>query len=212
MIYKSTITPEEIESLPVAEFNGEIKIIDNRDESYHDAISYLENQKIIGFDTETRPSFTANTKRNTVALLQLSGRERAFIFRLHTLGVLPELAGILGAAKIIKVGAAVNDDIRSLQYHTKFIPKGFVDLQSIAVNWGIEEKSVRKLAAIILGVKVSKSQQLSNWESSDLSAAQINYAAIDAWICQKMYLKLLSTPRIKPIRSISTITISQNNI
>ena len=212
MIYKSTITPEEIESLPAAEFHGEIKIIDCKDDNYFDAVSYLENQKIIGFDTETRPSFTANTKRNTVALLQLSGKDRPFIFRLHSLGVLPELAEILSSAKIIKVGAAVNDDIRSLQYHTKFIPKGFVDLQSIATNWGIEDKSVRKLAAIVLGVRVSKSQQLSNWELSDLSSAQINYAAVDAWICQKMYLKLLSTPRIRPIRAIAGTSVSQKNV
>ena len=104
---------------------------------------------------------------------------------------------ILSNPRIIKVGAAVTDDIRSLQHHTKFVPKGFVDLQSIASGWGIEEKSVRKMAAIILGVRVSKSQQLSNWESSDLTVAQINYAAVDAWVCQRMYLKLLSSPKLK---------------
>jgi ribonuclease D len=197
MIYKPTITPDELEHLPVAEFNGEIVVVNQVDEKYHEAIDYLKNQKIIGFDTETRPSFTANTKRNLVALLQLSGKERAYIFRLHNTGLLPGLVKILSSSRIIKVGAAITDDIRALQYHTKFISKGFIDLQSIASNWGIQEKSVRKMAAIILGVRVSKSQQLSNWESADLSPAQINYAAVDAWVCQKMYLKLLSTPVLK---------------
>ncbi|PKP00274.1 MAG: 3'-5' exonuclease [Bacteroidetes bacterium HGW-Bacteroidetes-8] len=197
MIYKPTITPDELEHLPVAEFNGEIVVVNQVDEKYYEAIDYLKNQKIIGFDTETRPSFTANTKRNLVALLQLSGKDRAYIFRLHNTGLLPDLVKILSTSRIIKVGAAVTDDIRALQYHTKFISKGFIDLQSIASNWGIQEKSVRKMAAIILGVRVSKSQQLSNWESADLSIAQIHYAAVDAWVCQKMYLKLLSTPVLK---------------
>jgi len=197
MIYKPTITPDELEHLPVAEFHGEIVVVNQVNEKYHEAIDYLINQKIIGFDTETRPSFTANTKRNMVALLQLSGKERAYIFRLHNTGLLPDLVKILSTTKVIKVGAAITDDIRALQHHTKFIPKGFMDLQSIASNWGVQEKSVRKMAAIILGVRVSKSQQLSNWESADLTSAQINYAAIDAWVCQKMYLKLLSTPILK---------------
>ncbi len=196
-MYKSTITPEELEQLPVAEFPGEITVIDAIDEKFQESIDYLKGQKIIGFDTETRPSFTANTKRNLVALLQLSGKERAYIYRLHSTGLNEDLVKILSNPRIIKVGAAVTDDIRSLQHHTKFVPKGFVDLQSIASGWGIEEKSVRKLAAIILGVRVSKSQQLSNWESSDLTVAQINYAAVDAWVCQRMYLKLLSSPKLK---------------
>lgn len=196
-MYKSTITPEELEQLPVAEFPGEITVIDAIDEKFQESIDYLKGQKIIGFDTETRPSFTANTKRNLVALLQLSGKERAYIYRLHSTGLNEDLVKILSNPRIIKVGAAVTDDIRSLQHHTKFAPKGFVDLQSIASGWGIEEKSVRKMAAIILGVRVSKSQQLSNWESSDLTVAQINYAAVDAWVCQRMYLKLLSSPKLK---------------
>ncbi|MDD2584029.1 MAG: 3'-5' exonuclease [Bacteroidales bacterium] len=197
MIYKESITPQELETLPVAQFKGEITLVESLDQNYYHAIDYLSKQKIIGFDTETKPCFTANTKRHEVALLQLSGKERAFLFRLHSLGLPPELAKILSSSRIFKVGAAIHDDIKGLQRHTKFNSKGFVDLQSVAINWGITDKSVRKLAGIILGVRVSKSQQLSNWEAQELTPAQLNYAAIDAWICQKMYLKLLSTPKAK---------------
>src|SRR3989339_711902 len=158
MSFSPKIKPEEVEVLHTAEFNGPVKVVNEIDNLYYEAVNYLNTQKIIGFDTETKPSFTATTK-------------------------------------IIKVGAAVNDDIKSLQVHTKFIARGFVDLQTIASGWGIMDKSVRKMAAIILGIRVSKSQQLSNWETAELSPAQINYAAIDAWICLKMYLKLLSTPK-----------------
>ncbi len=197
MIFRPTITSEEIELLPQAEFPGEIVVIDSIDNRFYQSIDYLKNQKIIGFDTETRPTFTANSKKNLVALLQLSGKERAYIYRLHAIGLTFQMIEILTNPFIIKVGAAIYEDIRSLQYHSLFEAKGFIDLQSIVSDWGIEEKSVRKLAAIILGQRVSKTQQLSNWESAELTLAQINYAAIDAWVCQKMYLKLLSTPKPK---------------
>lgn len=196
MIFKSTITPEELEKLPVAEFSGEILVVDKIDERYHAAIDYLKTLKIIGFDTETKPNFVANSKRNKVALLQLSGRDKACIFRLNSIGLTEDLKKILSSGRIIKVGAAITDDIRGLKVHGAFNVRGFVDLQSIAENWGIQEKSVRKMAAIILGMRVSKSQQLSNWEAKELSRAQQVYAAIDAWVCQKMYLKLLSNPKV----------------
>jgi ribonuclease D len=57
-------------------------------------------------------------------------------------------------------------------------------------EWGIKDKAVKKMAAIILGVKISKAMQLSNWEADELSPAQQLYAATDAWICREMYLKL----------------------
>lgn len=199
MIYKESITPKELESFPLAKFKGEITLVEALDKDYYDAVGYLSNQKIVGFDTETKPCFTANTKKHSVALLQLSGKERVFLFRLHNLGLPKELAKILSSSKVHKVGAAIHDDIKALQELTRFSPKGFVDLQSIVINWGITEKSVRKLAGIILGVRVSKSQQLSNWEAPELSLAQLNYAAVDAWVCQKMYLKLLSTPKPKAV-------------
>jgi len=194
MIFNPTISPEEIEKLKQAEFTGEIYVVDKLDYDFEVAIEYLRNQKVIGFDTETKPVFQANAKRNGVALLQLSGADKAFIFRLTSIGMPESLCRILATKKIAKVGAAVNEDIRGLLRYTTFTPKGFVDLQNIGVNWGIKEKSVRKMAAIILGMRVSKSQQLSNWEAEELTHGQINYAAIDAWVCQQMYLKLLSTP------------------
>ncbi|MCI1719431.1 MAG: 3'-5' exonuclease domain-containing protein 2 [Bacteroidales bacterium] len=181
------IKTEQIEKLQAIEFSGSITVVESRNALYDDAISYLGAQQVIGFDTETKPCFIPHVPRNKMAILQLAGHDRAFIFRLQQLGVPKELADILSNQKILKIGAAVRDDIKGLQEYFKFQPLGFVDLQSIAENFGIEEKSVRKMAAIILGRKVSKSQQLSNWESSKLSDAQLRYAAIDAWVCREMY-------------------------
>jgi ribonuclease D len=153
-------------------------------------MAYLGAQEVIGFDTETKPCFVPKVPRNKMAILQLSGPDKAYIFRLQQVGVPPKLAALLGNPGILKIGAAIHDDIRGLQEYRRFIPKGFVDLQRLAPEYGIEEKSVRKMSAIILKKRVSKSQQLSNWESAHLSEAQLRYAAIDAWICREMYYKL----------------------
>lgn len=190
MRFAESISVEEIEQLELANFDGPIVVVDKINEDYAEAVDYLSSQTIIGFDTETKPCFTSNQPRNKMALLQLSGGDRAYLFRLHSIGLPKSIAAILTNPKIVKVGAAVRDDIRGLQRYYKFTPKGFVDLQVMGQEYGINDKSVRKMAAIILGVKVSKTQQLSNWESSQLSGPQLKYAAIDAWICREMYINL----------------------
>lgn len=192
MKFPPQITTQQIEKLPLAEFNGKIVVVSAEDANYKEAIEYLNSQKIIGFDTETKPCFAAHAPKNRVALLQLAGEERAYIFRLQMIGLPKALAELLSNVGIVKVGAAVRDDINGLNRYSKFNAGGFKDLQSIAEKFGIMEKSVRKMAAIILDVRVSKSQQLSNWESSRLTEAQLKYAAIDAWVCRQMYVKLLS--------------------
>ena len=151
----------------------------------------ISRPKVIGFDTETRPVFSPGQRHNHVALLQLSGGGQAYLFRVDRLGMRKLICSILSNPHIVKVGAAVHDDVRGLQYYQHFDAKAFVDLQKIAYEWGIRDKSVKKLAANILGVRISKSQQLSNWEAEQLTAPQQMYAATDAWICREMYLKLL---------------------
>ena len=194
-MYKISILPEEIEKMPLGSFPGKIQVIDKNGIDFVRAIAYLGTQRVIGFDTETRPVFSPGQHHNHVALLQLSGAERAYLFRVGTMGMRKLLCAIMANPRILKVGAAVHDDVRGLQYYQKFEAKGFIDLQKIAYEWGIRDKSVKKLAANILGVKISKSQQLSNWEAEELSPAQQMYAATDAWVCREMYLKLLKSEK-----------------
>ena len=194
-MYKISILPEEIEKMPLGSFPGKITVIDKNGIDFVRAIAYLGTQKIIGFDTETRPVFSPGQRHNHVALLQLSGAEKAYLFRVGSMGMRKLLCAVLSNPRILKVGAAVHDDVRGLQYYRKFEERGFVDLQKIAYEWGIRDKSVKKLAANILGVRISKSQQLSNWEADELSAAQQMYAATDAWVCREMYLKLLQSEK-----------------
>ena len=194
-MYRISISPEEIGELPLAAFPGEIVVIDAEDDSYFSAIRYLRRQKVLGFDTETRPTFSPEQHSNGTAILQLSGKEKAFLFRVKKLGLPKGLMSVLSSTAILKVGAATRDDVLGLQKILGFRPRGFVDLQSMVWEYGIRDKSVKKMAAIILGVKISKAQQLSNWEAEHLSESQMKYAATDAWICREMYQKLLSSEK-----------------
>ena len=184
-----------MEKLDFACFSGKIYVIDSVGAEFNRAIAYLRSQKIIGFDTETRPTFSQDQPRYGVALLQLSGPDKAFLFRINKIGMHRRLCNLMASDKIIKVGAAIHDDIRGLQKKHDFQPSYFVDLQKIVWEWGIRDKSVKKMAAIILGFRVSKTQQLSNWEAGVLSESQCRYAATDAWVCREMYLKLLASEK-----------------
>ena len=190
-MFKESITPQEIEKLEYASFPGKIYVIDSVGAEFNRAITYLRSQKVIGFDTETRPTFTPSQPRYGVALLQLSGPDKAFLFRVNCMGMHRRLCNLLASDKIIKVGAAIHDDIKGLQRLKEYVPAGFVDLQKIVCEWGIRDKSVKKMAAIIMGIRISKSQQLSNWEAERLTDAQALYAATDAWVCREMYLRLM---------------------
>lgn len=177
--------------MPTGAFAGEIVVVEDED-ALTRACAELRTQSIIGFDTETRPSFKAGVVHR-VALLQLSTEKRCYLIRLCKVRLERQLVRILESPEIVKVGADVNNDLRTLQKLRRFRAEGFVDLQSIVGEWGIAEKSVRKMAAIILGTRVSKAQRLSNWEAAQLTDAQQLYAATDAWICLEMYLTLKKT-------------------
>ncbi len=190
-MFASSILPEDIEKLPKASFLGDIYVIDKPGKELDMAVRYLKNKKIIGFDTESRPCFSPGQPQYGTSLLQLSGAEKAFLFRIKLLGLDRRVASILANPAILKVGAAVADDIKGLKKYVGFKEAGFVDLQKIVGEYGIRDKSVKKMAAIILGVKISKTQQLSNWEAETLSESQLRYAATDAWVCRTMYQRLL---------------------
>ena len=207
MTFLSTISNEQTAELPSARFDGRIVVVD-KEEQIEAVCRDLASQSIIGFDTETRPSFKAGVT-NKVALLQLSTHECCYLIRLCRTKLHNALLKILSNPNIIKIGADVAGDLRSLHALRHFNERGFIDLQQMVAAWGIEEKSLRKMAAIVLGHRVSKAQRLSNWEATTLTPQQQMYAATDAWVCISIYEKLLSVeplskPNIEEIRSQST--------
>lgn len=186
--FKAKISKEEVTNLPLHAFNGEINLIENY-QSLKKILPKLYKNKILGFDTETRPVFKKN-QSNSVALLQLACRDEAFLFRLNKIGLPDELARILSDPDTIKSGVALHDDIKELQQLKEFEPGGFAELQSIVTRYGIEDAGLKKLTANILGFRISKSEQISNWERRRLTEKQKIYAATDAWAGYMIYKKL----------------------
>lgn len=182
------IASEDLEQYPIHSFNGQIHIIDNIRDA-HKIAEFLLQQKVLGFDTETRPTFSKN-HRNTVSLLQLSTENEAFIFQLKKMGLPEIVANILSSESIIKTGVAVRDDIKALQKLHTFVPKNFAELQTIAKTLQLDAMGLKRLTPLALGFRISKKQQLSNWENECLTEAQKLYAATDAWVSLKIYLKL----------------------
>ena len=192
--FTDKISNEETAALPAIEFKGEIRIIEH-ERDIVPACKFLMKQAVVGFDTETRPSFRQGVTFR-VSLLQLSSPEVCYLFRLNRIPFDRAILRLLESREVLKIGADVAGDLRSLRQIRHFRDGGFVDLQSIAPEWGIEDKSLRKLSAIVLRQRVSKAQRLSNWEAATLTDKQRLYAATDAWICPEIYRTLQHT--LKP--------------
>jgi len=187
-IFNSNINSEDVANLPLKQFTGKIIVADNLP-SYHGALKMIDGCQILGFDTETKPAFKKG-QTHKVSLLQLSDVDTCFIFRLNKIGMPDELVSLLSDLKHLKIGLAIKDDIRALSKLKHIHPAGFVDLQKYVEDFGITDKSLKKLAALIMGFRISKSQQTSNWESEKLTEAQLIYAATDAWMCLELYKRL----------------------
>jgi ribonuclease D len=188
--YPENITVDEIRSCELSWYRGEIIIVDDF-QTFNSVMSTLWKKKVLGFDTETRPSFKRGVKYK-VSLLQLASNDFACLFRINKIGIPEELARLLSDPSIIKTGVAVNDDIKFLKSIRKFTPAGFIDLQSYVKHFGIQSSGLKKLTAIILGFRISKGQQITDWEAEELTEAQRIYAATDAWVCHEIFNKLNS--------------------
>jgi ribonuclease D len=187
-MYKESINKDELDDLPLVQFEGEIVLVDGQAD-YFESINYLKQQPVLGFDTETKPAFKKGVV-NEVALLQLATADRAFLFRLNKMGLPLEVRQILEAPSILKIGVAIRDDIKGLQRIRPFRPSGFLELQEHVKGFGIQDFSLKKLSAIVLGFRISKAQRITNWEAPELTEAQQVYAATDAWVAHQIYYSL----------------------
>ncbi len=187
-MFQSTIDKEELKKLPLQAFMGTIRVVDSM-AGLKKYLSVLKKEKVVGFDTETRPSFRKG-QVNQISLVQLATPFHAFLFRISALSLPDKLIELFEDDSIIKVGAALHDDLIDLRRIRDFKAGGFLDLQKYVGAFGIENKGVAKLSGIVLGFRISKNQQLSNWDAGKLNKAQKEYAATDAWVCLKIYQEL----------------------
>jgi ribonuclease D len=187
--YKCSISKEELKEFPHEFFPGSIVVVDTP-ELMKDAVNFLNQQTIVGLDTETKPVFSKG-RINKVALLQISTEDVCFLFRLNVLGFTEEMNAFFKNGSIKKIGLSLKDDFLMLRARcSSLAPAGFIDLQDYCKEFGIEDSSLQKIYGILFEKKISKSQRLSNWEATQLTTAQQNYAALDAYACLKIYSEL----------------------
>ena len=184
-MYVVSIDKQVINQMPLVTFPGRIHIIDAISQ-VKSAVNALRTSAIVGFDTETRPCFKRG-ERHSVALLQLSTDSDAFLFRLNKTGIPAPLQQFLEDKTCTKVGLSTTDDFHQLTRVSDIHPGGFVELQQLVKPFSITDQSLQKIYAILFQQKISKGQQLTNWEAPQLTDAQQRYAAIDAWACLRIY-------------------------
>lgn len=193
---KLEISKEEIAKLPAGRFRGRITVVSSR-QSAEKAAKILSREEVIGFDTETRPSFKKG-EHHSISLIQMATPKHAFLFRINRIGMPLGLKGLLEDGKIIKVGQGILQEVKDLKKEQGIDGKGFIDLMDITKKIQCSPRSAKGLSALFLGIRISKSAQTSNWERQSLTWKQKAYAATDAWICLEVYKTMVKKELVRP--------------
>jgi ribonuclease D len=183
-----TISHEEINELPLGAFEGKVLVVSD-EKLLQRVFDEVREHKVVGFDTETKPVFVRG-QQNKVSLLQIALPYKVFLVRIKFTGMHAPIIQFLESDEIQKAGVALRDDIKALQRLKNYEPGGFIELADMSKQAGLQVESVKKLTALLLGFRISKSAQTSNWEADVLNEKQISYAATDAWACLEIYHKL----------------------
>lgn len=189
------MTRDEINECPIRKYEGPVQVIRSK-KDLAGAVSQLARERILGFDTETRPAYKKG-ESYPPALLQLAGEKAVFIFQLRHIRLPRPLLKILADPDITKAGVALDYDIKELQKMARFKPAGFVELSALAGQAGIKNQGLRGLAAVLLGIRITKGAKTSNWARDNLTPAQRIYAATDAWVGRELYLKLMASQQFR---------------
>ena len=182
------LSKQDINLLPLKKYEGPVEVI-AADDRLRAIMPELHAERVLGFDIEVRPTFKTGD-HFPPALVQLAGKKKAYLVQLKKLNSLHLLAGLFADARVTKAGVAVTGDIQKLHEVMRFTPAGFIELGKMAAKAGFKASGVRTLSAQLLGFRISKGAQCSNWERGELSPAQVLYAATDAWVCREIFLFL----------------------
>jgi len=188
------ISKEAVNALPLLKYEGKNWMINDL-QSAKKACAKLSKETLLGFDTETKPAFKKGQYYH-VALVQLATKDMVYLFRLNKIGLPDELAEIFENPEIIIAGIGIRDDLKDLQRLNQFQPAGFEDLNEMATQLSFENIGAKNLTGMFMNRRISKSQQVSNWENKHLTPAQISYAATDAWICIEIYEKMKAMEQV----------------
>jgi len=190
------ISREQMADLPIRRYDGDVRLV-NTPQDAERALADIRQESVVGFDTETRPSFSKG-ESHPACLAQAATGRAVYLFQLRHAEVFPALAELLEEPRIVKAGVALAEDLRALKLLLPFAEKSVVDLGVVARRCGLGQTGVRNLAGILLGFRIPKGARTSNWAAPRLSPAQIIYAATDAWACRELFLRFQSLGLIKP--------------
>ena len=185
--FSRTISPEEINALPIRRYEGEVRLVATRDEMARAAADFAR-ERVVGFDTETRPSFRVG-ESHPPALAQAATARAVYLFALQQIDFAGLLGNLLSSKTTTKAGVGLGDDLRQLRKTFAFEAAAIVDLGAVARRHRLEKSGVRALAALFLGFRIPKGAKTSNWAARRLSPQQVAYAATDAWVCRELYLR-----------------------
>ncbi|QJB58338.1 3'-5' exonuclease [Pseudodesulfovibrio sp. zrk46] len=187
--YLRAFSKADINEMPLRRYEGPITVV-RTEKQRTMALKEMEGEPLLGFDTETRPVFKKGRKPGPPSLIQLATAERAYVFQINILKLCNGICDLLADPSVVKTGVAVRDDIIGLQRLANFKPANFVDLSDITAKAKLQTHGLRNMAANLLGFRISKSAQCSNWSKEKLTPQQVNYAATDAWVSRELYIAL----------------------
>jgi ribonuclease D len=185
-----SISREDMAKLSIRRYEGRVCLVATP-QDLEEAQADLRQENVVGFDTETRPAFKKG-ESHLPCLVQAATARAVYLFQLRRVEVIPLLAELLSEARIVKAGVGLADDLRTLKLVFPFAEKNMLDLGAVARSSGLGQSGVRNLAGILLGFRIPKGTKTSNWAAQQLSAAQITYAATDAWACRELFLRFES--------------------
>jgi ribonuclease D len=191
------ISREDLNRLPIRSYEGPIRLVNDRSE-LASCLELLAQEPVLGFDTETRPAFQRGVSYPP-ALMQLATAKEVFVFQFHALGGLGALRDVLENPSITKAGVALSDDIKQLNDAWQFKPRNFLEIGTMAKELGYQQTGLRSLAGLLLGFRISKREQRSNWARANLTRSQIVYAATDAWVSRELYLHIMKLWGDRPL-------------
>jgi ribonuclease D len=195
--YLRAFSKDDINAMPLRRYEGPVVVV-RTEKQRNKAIREMEREPVLGFDTETRPVFKKGKKPGPPSLVQLATADRVYVFQIGVLPMCNGLCDLLAEERVIKTGVAVRDDILGLQRLSEFTPRGFVDLSEITARANMQTHGLRNMAANLLGFRISKSAQCSNWAKDRLTPQQVTYAATDAWVSRELYLALKELGLVGP--------------
>ncbi len=179
------ISREDMADLPICRYEGEVCLVTTPQDVAR-AAADIRQESVVGFDTETRPAFRKG-ESYLPCLVQAATARAVYLFQLREPGVFPVIAELLEDARVVKTGVALAEDLRTLKRVFPFAEQNILDLGVVARRSGLRQTGVRNLAGMFLGIRIPKGTKTSNWAALHLSAAQITYAATDAWVCRELY-------------------------